>query len=459
MLKSNKIKKYLIFSILFIILIIISCSIKKEPSGISKNFGVDGANPEFINSIAELKDGISGVNGAKWETFEPDAPLEGKHVYKWNAADKLIEEIRSSGRKLQVNILFSNSWAMMLSDISVKDPTNGKPVGKYLQIKPEYINDWSDFISQLVTRYPEIEYLQIGSEEENSWINASGYVEGLCAAYDAAKSANPEIKVMAAGFNLGDFFALSEDKRELALQNDYIKQKFDFLDEFFSKEGRCFDVLSIHLDGGEKSIPGTVDYFKEQMTKNGYTKPIFSDDTSSGPCLGGLNPEKNEEKICSLAKNDKLRENKEDYLQFQEIQAELTTKKIVTAFYSGVERVFISSDTDFFNYYIPEWRYMGMIDYYTKIKKPVFYTYQMLVSKLDGFSKAEKIEEGYYKFSFSNKKPVYVLWTDGDEKIVNLQGSATKIVTRLDSENKHVYESSSSDILIVGKTPVIVESI
>jgi hypothetical protein len=54
----------------------------------------------------------------------------------------------------------------------------------------------------------------------------------------------------------------------------------------------------------------------------------------------------------------------------------------------------------------------GLIDEITNTRKPAFYSYKTMIEKVDYFTSITKITEGQYKYAFSNKGPVYVLWCD-----------------------------------------------
>ena len=45
-------------------------------------------------------------------------------------------------------------------------------------------------------------------------------------------------------------------------------------------------------------------------------------------------------------------------------------------------------------------------------KKPAFYSYKTMISKVDSFAAITKLATGQYRYDFANKGPVYVLWCD-----------------------------------------------
>jgi len=394
-----------------------------------QRFGVDGATLKFARKIAEIGDGWSGVNGLTWKMVEPQPPNDGKHFYQWPKTDRFISNFQTTGRRLQVNIRIFNDWALEYSyQKKARDTDTGQEVGAIVRIKPEHIPDWAVFITAFVDRYdldgkddmPGLKYpithIQIESEPENVWVDAEGYTEALCTAYRAAKKASPNIQIMAAGFNMFDFFNLSQGGQQRLLHNPIVQHKMEFLKGFFLKAGACFDILSLHLNRDNESIPPTVKWFQQQMEDNGYKKPTWSDDTSSGPFLTTLSARTEDKAKLKLMEQKNAATTK----WFREEQAKLLVKKAVVAFASGIDKVFISTDVDLSTYYMPEWRHMGLLDAMGN-RKPAFYSFKIMVSKIDGFTKVEELALPTGAFGYRFTKPsgeVYVLWSE-QERVVN----------------------------------------
>jgi hypothetical protein len=393
-----------------------------------ERFGIDGSNAKWAKVIAELGDNWTGVNAVAWGHLEPRAPEAGKHSYRWRRADRLVKAFQAVGRKLQVNIRVFSDWALEHSSRKkAHHPGTGRQIGAIVRIKKEHLADWSAFIGALAERYdgdgkddmPGLKYpvthIQIESEAENVWDGADGYVEALKAAYEAAKKASENAKVMSAGFNIGDFAALSPEERKKAAQHPLYKRKMGFFEGFFAKAGKHFDVLSLHLNHGHKEIPETVEWFRKQMKDRGYEKPIWSEDTRSGPPLGGKFSTKEEkDKIRKLEQGDKATVE-----WYRREQAALLVKKAATAFASGVEKVFISTDVDWVKYHMPGWRHSGLLDSHGK-PKPAYHSFKTMVARLDGFTKAESLDMGESVFACRFKRPsgdVYVLWCRNDKGV------------------------------------------
>lgn len=247
------------------------------------------------------------------------------------------------------------------------------------------------------------------------------------------------------------FFAMTPEMQQKLLRIPFVQHKKSFIEEFFPKAGTCFDILALHLNTGYDNIMATVKWFQKQMKRNNYQKPIWSEDTSSGPVLDepSYGPE-GKEKLESLRRG-----NAETVRWFKEEQAKLLVKKAVIAFASGVDKVFISGDIDWFNYYLPIWRYMGLLDVDGN-PKPAYYSFKTMVTKIDGFTKVERVALPTDVFAYCFTKPsgiVYVLWSER-EKIIGLPVQSKNITVTDISGNQF---QASPLKLRVNASPIFVE--
>ncbi len=457
----------------------------REVTPYSTRFGIDGASKMVADMIAELKDGESGVNAVKWSLIEPYPPSSGKHNYLWDKTDQLVKTFQNTGRKLQLNIIIDSDWALERDpEEGFIDPATGEYVGLKLRIKPEHLSDWAEFIKAVVERYdcdgiddmeglqyPIVKNIQIESEVENAWSKAEGYIEALKIAYQSAKEANEDIKIMVAGFNLGIYPALSErEKDSIFNENSGIKKlyerKMQFFEDFFSSDANnYYDILTIHLNESHRLdtlISNTISFFKEKSEES---KTIWFDDMMSGPNLSSI--------IASPEESLKLRlmeqEDEETLKWYRKEQSKLLIKKCIMAFAEGVKRIFVSTDVDWVNYFLPIWRYQGLITI-SRIKKPSYYTFALLISELDGFTEVEKLntdkEVFLYRFRV-NYKDIFVGWSENGEKILNLSSYISRDsvmikypVLELNENNEPAYhpdETYPKDSVLINEVPVFIE--
>jgi hypothetical protein len=123
------------------------------------------------------------------------------------------------------------------------------------------------------------------------------------------------------------------------------------------------------------------------------------------------------------------------------------------------------------------WNWQGIVRYEGSfaepilIKKPSFYTYQLLEEKLAGFQSVATMDFGpdifAYKFSFKEKPAIIIMWTEGPATTMDLSRfgvpgnvAVTRVVTELDKNNTPVREPVAhvpSPAVPVTDTPVFVE--
>jgi len=438
------------------------------------HFGVDGFSQQHLRTISELGDGASGVNDIRWGSVERNPPVGGQHSYTDpQDAVQSANTLRSLGRQLQVNIRPDNDWALQTGSRTQVDPSTGRRIARWVRIKPEYLNDWADLI-RFAVRTVSIDYLQISSEAENSWESPQGFAEAVCVAASAAKSVKPDIKVLASGFNLANYLLIDAERRAQILRTatpaqlqefyaleEQMQLKMEFISQFLAASRGCFDILTLHLNDLPTASHPTVQWMRAQMATQGYERPIWSDDMASGPSYSELFSTADELAFESLVEN----ENPAALEEYAVEQAKTAVKKPVHAFAAGVQRVFLSTDTDWSTYFIPFWRHQGLLSV-EGVRKPAFYSYQQLIAEIDGFVRAEQVYETTFRFSFADKDPVVLVWTEGEARTVDLSGvvpSGTvrvkSIVTRLDRNLQPIRTPDvtvSAGAVPISTTPVVV---
>ena len=121
------------------------------------------------------------------------------------------------------------------------------------------------------------------------------------------------------------------------------------------------------------------------------------------------------------------------------------------------------------------WNWQGIIKYVGggPIRKPSYYTYNILSERIFGFTAARRIEQGsdvrLYEFTFPTREPTYVLWTDGANAVLDLSPvmarealRVTHLVTELDAANEPIVQPEQTvpaTAVPVGDVPVLLESV
>ncbi len=427
-------------------------------------FGVDGLTLDLIQKIQEMGVYRSGMNGLSWQMLEPKEKDEMGHHYDpqvWERIRHGSRLLASLGHKVQANLLTRNEWAVETFDRDYIDPGDGKPMPMLKRIKPEHHEDYCNLIKRLLHESRDtIAAIQIGSEAENAWYSAEGYVEALKIAYQTIKEVAPEVEVWAGGFNMGPFFSLDEASQQKYLespQGQKIQRKIDFVQSFLTSASPYFDKLTLHLPHGPETIAPTVEWFKNEMKKNHYQKPIWIDDMASGVRPLQCSPGDLPEWLQRMENGDE-----EAIKQFRKEQASNLVKKIVTAFASRVEGIYLSSDADWKHYFMPCWRWMGLMDHQGN-PYPAFYSYQQAIQFLSDFTVSEPISEWAYGFWSTDEHPsVVVAWSEED-CYINLAdlfpGPWVKITRLNDTWGKTIAESeiTEASYIPIGPKPIYIE--
>jgi hypothetical protein len=135
----------------------------------------------------------------QWGSVEPDPPVGDVHNYNW--PDSQFDVYRNDRRLIPlVTVAAPNpSWAAV-----PEDPRSCGP------IKAANLDDFGEFVFQLVSRYSDVAPYWVFYNEQDHWTNRTGdddaggcwggygaeYAQMLAVAWDAAHSANPYTQVI-----------------------------------------------------------------------------------------------------------------------------------------------------------------------------------------------------------------------------------------------------------------------
>ena len=326
-------------------------------------------------------------------------------------------------------------------------------------------------------------------ETPNNPIPAIRYVNFLIITFQAIKEVDPEAKIVIPGLANGliRLIAFADeyiDDPDGGLRKGIYYTRDEIRDfslhqltkaeiEYILREGKnYFDVADVHLYEEKTSfIEGKVKWLRDKMMEYGYQKPIWSMEA------GGPFKLSQEEIDCIL---DPLCEGPKngDYSfgpYTDKENAEFVLKLFTLAFGSQMDRFTFSASACEKLYWDGPFNHMGLISGdEDPIKKPSFYTYKLMTSKLRNFGFVEKLDYGpdnyIFKFDFEEGNHVFVMWSDkegGD--VIDLSGyistnnvKITHIVTELDINNNPIYPQdeviTASWIPIYG-TPVFVQEV
>jgi hypothetical protein len=288
--------------------------------------------------------------------------------------------------------------------------------GKY----PKDINAYKEFLRNAVDNYKDkVKYYQIENEPagKHFWYDSpENYAKLLKEAYLTIKEACPECQVVMAGATSGKFSSGDDDFYESvfeALKADPDCRKTGCHDIFDLHTASCDVCLNPNIDCGPDGcsfIKRAFDTARNLQNRYGFVKPIWS--TEFGYLRGSLvNTQKS------------------------------LIKSFVYALDLGYEKLF--------------WRVSEDCCKIWSNNQPTntYYAYKTLIEKIGGYSALTKIADGQYKFTFSDKNPVYVLWCDSGNCALPLEiKGSVRVTNYLGNE-----EVMDADQITLTKNPVFVE--
>ena len=458
------------------------------------HFGISGLSKNIeLFSNAGIK--WAKMGNVAWGIVEPEPPKKGIHRYDWSGTDRWILEVQQYGINLKVILHAVSEWGTThpAKRRKGKDAASAHPGNKY-------IGDYQDFISNIVERYDgdgkddmpglkvPVKYWQIGSEVHNRpmWAGTvEEYLSMLKLGYESAKKADPDSKIILAEFGFSGFFCDIREEKEIeealkmVMKDPRSEHTYTFIKTLL-RDGRYFDIVSFHPGHCYNGIPWAIKELNKEMNERGYKRPIWIGDMASGPFFGkgkGLTEaktdkykESEEEEKLNIMESESHPKHKEVEKWYRKEQARLSVKKPVVALAHGAEKIFLANPFDWSDYYLPSFRYFGLLDRKGN-PRPAFYAYKLLIEKVGGFSNinilSEKDGRYIYRFLIKEKnREVYLLWNENGEKEVRLSpnGKRVRITntvamdTGIFSEN--VREISGDEVKIdLNSDPLIVEVI
>lgn len=397
----------------------------------ANKFGVDGLVDLAVETIADLNDGMSGLNGPSWNSADNNGP-GGAPGGGYNSIQSIADKrtlLDANGRQFQMNLEPYHDVAVINDDD-----------GNLLYCDDAYLGDWDNMVSYLLSNV-DIDCLQIDSEPYSApphWNRtsegAAGYAEMMQRAHAIAHSSiggNAGTKTMMAGFNFGNRFLFSSDVETDA--QVWTRQVIEDV-------SGGFDILSLHLNHSYAGLKRTIAWVRSVLdaTQTNRGKPIWADDAASGPFYEA--PWATAEELDYVA--DLFANDPATVLDYATRQAKYLIKKHAVAFSCGVERIMTSADVNLaFTYPDEHWRYQGLlingdnpVPWPAGTKKPAYYTYKMEIEELDGFATCQELKavgrqseppgelsgQAAYRFTFpmrggTARTPVVVAWMEGGD--------------------------------------------
>ncbi len=396
---------------------------------------IDDKIKEYIENNAllleELNLGLIRLNKYPFRWGEIEAT---QNNFNWDLPDYIVQKSQENNFGFVGNIRIDDRWA-----------TGYVP------------NDWQhykSFVKKVVERYDgdgvddmpgltnPIKYWEIENEPslklDGNWlIQPEKYFELLKNGYNSIKEADNEAKVLIAGY---DHIGCAEP--------EHLEQVFELGADSY------FDIMNIHIYPPTDYVGIVANYitcYQDKMREYGISKPLWITETAT--CS-----ELTESNFCKVKASEKM-------------QAQSVITISVSAFSLSVDKIFWHTLRDGPNILgtgIGGYTFSSLVEYNDNprtddIKKPAFYTYKLMIDKLDYFDSVETIERGMYKFSFSDKNPVYVLWSDTDKTVDLSQyiySSNVKVthIIELQGQTEPETETMFTTAIPVSESPMFIEA-
>lgn len=421
-----------------------------------------------------------------WQQLEPDEGIYNPPQV--SKLDGVISAVQSAGVQPVVTLNSLSAWGTTRAWQAYEQNPDVYPCCDYPD--PEDVDAWEKFVDDVVERYDgdgikdafglvsPVRYWHL-VEEWRAWYDTGTledvqrYVDLLRITYPVIKQQDPLAKVVQAGF-IGRYLRYMAyvdgfindplagmcngvllTKEQIAADARYQRYKAEV--EYVLQEGKdYFDILDLHLYTWNYAWqPGILEWTKSKMSEYGYSKPMM--------CIEAGGPLAWSDEAIPQVYTDK-------------INAEYVIKLFTTAFSNGVRAYSwglraCAPGQWMCDHWGERFRVIQLIDN-LDLRKPSFYTYGLMTSKLKGFSLAEKVDLGgdshVYRFTVNNQF-AFVGWNDAVTATVDLSqhlstptARVTPIVTELDENNNPVYPDAQivpADSVPLTEIPVFIERV
>jgi hypothetical protein len=413
--------------------------------------------------------------GVSWASIEPNAPVGGVHTYHW--PDSRFNVYRSDRRLVPYVIVMDNpSWAAE------------KACGP---IDPARLDDFGEFVYQLVSRYADVTPYWIFYNEEDQWATQSGdaggcwgghgaeYAQMLAVAWDAAHDANPDAQVIfgAAAYepawdqgNTWDRFFLRDAFQYMQDNPD------DYVDIILANQ---YNAFRDDWDGDpSEGDPDTLPENQEIIAKfrHAVSDASFDANTSGAYSIDRWQTEYGLDKPMATGEVGLQvgGTGTGDDSATNDLQARHAVHVNVRGMAAGLKIInwytLVDKPTDWFKY--------GLVRS-DLTPRPAYYAYQVLTQQLDGYVFDQQLvvpgnpRIQAYRFDRDGVKKL-VLWRDSGEKIKDQSSTATETMTVSAAElgtwtgqvrvtdksgSAQVIQSPTEVTLEISSDPVFVENV
>jgi len=474
---------------------------------------------DFAGGLTNAR--LGRQTGLVWTVMEP---VPGTGNYDWSDLDIMVRNAQSAGQNVVFELKTGNGAAFSEPDCFRRvdgAAPSALPMGRRLAscpIRPDMETAWGRMIGEVVERYdgdgtrdmPGFSRnirvdLEVENEAANSqlWdygtndrtLAADRYLRLLALSYQAKQAANPDTQVILAGLFEPNLLARCDRNPGSSGCTPTKMQNVAFSKRILSRP-EIFDGVDVHFFAYYHFEPDFVDaglgWVIDQMQQRGYQRPIYSLEWTAASMLHVNFEGYDDEFRVYFPYSASFPGNAAFYAMyaaldqpgnvtyrkwFEAEQAKEFPKLFTNMLAGGVRRLVHVQYSDYFqgaswsNVY---WNWQGIIKYVggAPIRKPSYYTSNILSERIFGFTAARRIGQGdvrLYEFTFPTGDPTYVLWTDGPNAVVDLSPvvprsalRVTPLVTELDGANAPVVrpeQTVPTTAVPVGDVPVLLKGV
>jgi len=487
-----------------------------------------GASWGFFSYTKEF---LSGLSSARWGRAtavlwtEVERP-PGSGIYDWRKLDSRVKLAQKMGLSAVLVLKAGNGSAfsdpVCFQRVEAQAGLGGFPSGRELASCPitaamEW--SWVRMVVALVERYdgdgvrdmPGLTntiHLDIQVENEsanwNFWdygeedrtVAADRYLRLLELSHLAKTLADPtNTQVILTGLVRPHLLARCDSDPGNPECTPTVMQNVEFTKRILSRP-EIFDAVDVHVFVYYHFDPGAIDegaqWVIDQMQQRGYQRPVYSLEWTGssmlqvtegyGEAFGDYFPYSpdfpTDDDFWAMYEALDAPANVTYRQWFEAEQAKEFGKLFANLLAVGTRRLVHVQYSDYSDggaWDSPLWNWQGIIKYVdgVPIRKPSYYTYNILSERISGFSGARRIEQGpdvrLYEFTFPTKEPVYVLWTEGTPTVLDLSSvmarptlRVTRVVTQLDGANAPIVQPGGTvprTAVPAGDVPILLEGV
>ncbi len=454
--------------------------------GDESRFGIDYVFPldplyqsrTFAEDLAATGAGWVNFANVAWNKIEPRASRNGQYRYQWDTLDRAVRHWQQHGFQIVMTLRMGKGWFSGPVTLVFEEgelPLLLRPMVHNADRLPKEgaMAAFEAWVAAIVERYdgdgkddmpglarPVLHY-QVGNEVGNPafWTGTiDEYFVLLDAAREAARAANPEVRIIPTGLRPNDFFTRNPNGED---PEPYLEDFLDRLEPLYRKgilrnleldervataAGR-YDILDAGGNGSwHRTTPGFYRWLDRTMTAAENAAEVWDLESRTEPILTAVETTHayldlevpKGQMVLHLMRSKRSPRHREAVAWYRREQACLLTKVYATRFAAGAEKVFVGMPMDWDKgLEALAWPnpYMGLMSQRSE-PWPAAHALAFLVDQLDGFKTATRIDGPddvhLYRFEFgATRPPVWIVWLD-EESVRGLDDPLPRRTVTLD---------------------------